>query len=88
VTAIPDVIEPESYQEPEFYEAHESSFADMIERLFYQFEARLPLTTIVAVVRDARQQLRGSPMAALPELTERLAIERLTTLAETAAAAD
>jgi hypothetical protein len=88
VTALPDVIDPDTYQEFESYEAHESSFADMIERLFYQFEARLPLTTIVAVVRDARQQLRGSPMAALPELTERLAIERLTTLAEHAAAGD
>ena len=70
--------------EPEIFEVHESSFADIIERLFRQFEARLSLTTIVSVVRDAREQLRGSPMAALPELTERLAIERLTTLAETA----
>ena len=54
----------------------------MIERLFHQFESRLPLTSIVSVVRDAREQLRGSPMTALPELTERLAIERLTRLAE------
>jgi hypothetical protein len=79
VTAFLDVVEPETF------EAHESSFADMIERLFYQFEARLPLTSIVSVVRDAREQLRGSPMAALPELTERLATARLTALAETAA---
>jgi len=70
--------------EPDTFEVHESSFADMIERLFHQFEARLPLPTIFSVVRDAREQLRGSPMAALPELTERLAIERLSTLAETA----
>jgi hypothetical protein len=76
VTAISDIIDYESY------EAHESSFADMIERLFHQFESRLPLTAIVSVVRDAREQLRGSPMTALPELTERLAIERLTRLAE------
>lgn len=88
MTAMPDVIDPETHYEFESYEAHESSFADMIERLFHQFEAWLPLPTIVAVVRDARQQLRGSPMAALPELTERLAIERLTTLAEHAAAGE
>ncbi len=79
MTAFLDVVEPETT------EAHESSFADMIERLFYQFETRLPLTAIVSVVRDAREQLRGSPMAALPELTERLAMARLTALAETAA---
>jgi hypothetical protein len=77
VTVIPDVAESDTF------EAHESSFADMIERLFQQFEARLPLTAIFTVARDAREQLRGSPLAALPELTERLAIERLTTLAET-----
>lgn len=76
MTAIPEIIDPD------FYEAHESSFADMIERLFQQFESRLSLTVIVSVVRDAREQLRGSPLAALPELTERLAIERLTTLSE------
>lgn len=76
MTAIPDLAQPEPY------EAHESSFADMIERLFQQFESRVPLTDIVTVARNAREQLRGSPLAALPELTERLAIERLTTLAE------
>lgn len=76
MTAIPEIVDPD------FYEAHESSFADMIERLFHQFESRLSLTQIVSVVRDAREQLRGSPLAALPELTERLAIERLTTLSE------
>lgn len=64
----------------EAFESHESSFADITERLFRQFESLVPLTEIVAVVRDAREQLRGSPLGALPELTERLAIERLTTL--------
>lgn len=64
----------------EEFESHESSFADIIERLFQQFESKLTLRDIVAVVRDAREQLRGSPLGALPELTERLAIERLTTL--------
>ena len=73
---IPELIEPSSF------EAHESSFADMVERLFQRFESRIQLTTIVGVVRDAREQLRGSPMAALPELTERLAVARLSALAE------
>jgi hypothetical protein len=62
-------------------EGHDQSFADMIERLFRQFEAELPLTAIVRVVRESRRQLSGSPAGAMPELTERLAIERLTTLA-------
>ncbi len=68
------------------FESHESSFADIIERLFLRFESSLSLKDIVAVVRDAREQLRGSPLGALPELTERLAIERLTTLSAAAAA--
>ncbi|HEX2903056.1 MAG TPA: hypothetical protein VHO01_06315 [Jatrophihabitans sp.] len=59
------------------FESHESSFADITERLFHQFESVLPLREIVNVVRDAREQLRGSPLGALPELTERLAMERL-----------
>jgi hypothetical protein len=59
---------------------HESSFVDIVERLFQQFEQSVPLTTIVGVVRDARHQLSGSPLHAIPELTERLAIERLRTL--------
>lgn len=65
------------------FEGHDKSFADMIERLFRQFEGELPLTAIVRVARESRQQLSGSPAGALPELTERLAIERLTTLAAT-----
>ncbi|MFL6163026.1 MAG: hypothetical protein ACJ74U_12455 [Jatrophihabitantaceae bacterium] len=80
MTAIPEIVESD------FFEAHESSYADMIERLFFQFESRISLTAIVSVVRDAREQLRGSPPPALPELTERLAFLRLTTLAETTAA--
>lgn len=80
MTAIPEIVEPD------YFEAHGSSFADMIERLFFQFESRIQLTAIVSVVRDAREQLRGCPPTALPELTERLAVERLSTLAEAAPA--
>jgi hypothetical protein len=61
-------------------EGHDQSFADMIERLFQQFEGELPLTAILRVARESRRQLSGSPAGAMPELTERLAIERLTTL--------
>lgn len=78
MTLIQDIVEPDTF------EAHETSFADMIERLFLQFEAQVSLVAIVAVARDAREQLRGSPLAALPELTERLAIARLTALTEAA----
>ncbi len=63
-----------------YADLHDRSLADMIERLFGQFEDRLTLPEIVQVVRESREQLRGSPIGALPELTERLAYERLTTL--------
>ncbi len=61
-------------------EAHEGSFADIVERLFRAFEDHLPLGTIVGVVKESREHLRGSPVGALPELTERLARERLSAL--------
>lgn len=61
-------------------ELHDRSYADMLERLFSQFEDQLSLTVIVNVITESREHLRGSPVGALPELTERLAIERLTTL--------
>jgi hypothetical protein len=62
-------------------DGHDRSFADIVERLFREFEDRLSLTAIVEVVRESRQHLRGSPVGALPELTERLAHERLGRLA-------
>lgn len=64
----------------EYPEAHEGSFADIVERLFRQFEDRLPLRDIVGVVKESREHLRGSPIGALPELTERLAFQRLNAL--------
>jgi len=56
------------------------SIADVTERLFLEFEPRLPLTTIVAVVRGCRHELDTAPAPALPELVERLARQRLTDL--------
>lgn len=69
---------PEGHFDASDYEAHESSFADITERMFQKFESVVPLHEIVGIVRDAREQLRGSPLGALPELTERLAMERLS----------
>jgi hypothetical protein len=58
----------------------EPSLADITERLFSRFEARIPLATITDVVRNARSDLAGSPRTALPELVERLAMYRLDNL--------
>jgi hypothetical protein len=57
-----------------------------VERLFREFEDHLTLTTIADVVRDSHRQLQSSPPKALPELTERLARERLTRMLVTDAA--
>jgi hypothetical protein len=58
------------------------SLADVTERLFREFEPRVPLRTIVATVRQCRRDLEatGTPQPALPELVERLARQRLTEL--------
>jgi hypothetical protein len=74
---------PEAYEPPpEAPTNHDGSFADMVERLFRQFETRLSLPDIVTVVRQSKEQLRGAPRGALPELTERLAGERLARMVE------
>jgi len=79
MTTLPDTrILPEE-GEPDY---HDRSFADIVERLFREFEDRLSLTAIVEVVRESRLHLRGSPIGALPELTERLAHERLERLVQ------
>jgi len=58
----------------------QSWFPTIVESLFRDFEARHPLTKILAVAQQCREDLRGSPPAALPELIERLARERLRQL--------
>jgi hypothetical protein len=67
-------------------EYHALSYADLVERLFREFEDQVTLTAIADVVRECRVQLKGSPPQALPELTERLARQRLTRIAAAAAA--
>jgi hypothetical protein len=56
---------------------HESSYADIVERLFREFEAELDLLRIESVISQCRHDLCGTPTAAQPELIERLARERL-----------
>ena len=51
--------------------------ADVIEQLMSEFEDRLELSTISDVVLGCRADLDCSPVAALPELIERLARQRL-----------
>ncbi len=50
---------------------------DVTQRLASEFAGRLSAVTIAAVVRRSRLDLDSSPPAALPELTERLARQRL-----------
>jgi hypothetical protein len=59
---------------------HETSFADMVERMFRDFEDRLSLRLILDTVNGTRRDLHGTPVGALPELTERLARQRLDDL--------
>jgi len=58
----------------------DDSCCDVTERLFAEFERAHPLPVITEVVRQCRQDLHGAPTAALPELLERLARQRLSDL--------
>ncbi len=53
------------------------SYADVVERLFVEFEGRRSLPVIRAMVHECRAELSCSPEAAMPELLERLARQRL-----------
>lgn len=46
-------------------------------RLLAEFGALVAQTTVTRVVRSCRDDLRGAPPGALPELVERLARQRL-----------
>lgn len=54
-----------------------ASVADVVERLMAEFEGRFGLADITRVVLRCRADLDCSPQAALPELVERLAHQRL-----------
>jgi hypothetical protein len=60
---------------------HDDSYADIVERMFREFECVLDIPTILKVVNGCRRDLQGSPAGALAELTERLARHRLGALA-------
>lgn len=53
------------------------SYADVVERLLAEFEGSVPLPVIVDMTHLCREQLRGSPASAMPELLERLVRQRL-----------
>jgi hypothetical protein len=61
--------------------AVERSMADVVERLFREFEDGYALTVIVEVVRECCSQLCCSSPEAMPELVERLARQRLSATA-------
>ena len=46
-------------------------------RLLAEFGALVAQTTVTRIVRSCREDLRGAPPGALPELVERLARQRL-----------
>ena len=50
---------------------------DVSEHLMAEFEDRLDLSIISGIVLQVRHDLAGSPAAALPELVERSARQRL-----------
>ncbi|MGZ4523780.1 MAG: hypothetical protein ACXVGN_08680 [Mycobacteriaceae bacterium] len=52
-------------------------YADTVERLFTEFDGLVSLPVIGATVHECREQLCSSPEAAMPELLERLARQRL-----------
>jgi hypothetical protein len=83
MTALPaDPYPPEEDGEDRVNrEYHALSYADLVERLFREFEDHVTLTAIADVVRESRRQLQGCPPHALPELTERLARQRLSRIA-------
>ena len=57
--------------------AHTVDLEEVASRLRDEFGEQVPIETILAVVRTSRLDLQGSPPAALPELVERLARQRL-----------
>jgi hypothetical protein len=66
---------------------HEASYADIVERMFREFEDRLELKHILDVVNNCRHDVQGTPAGTMPELTERLARHRLAVLAAEASPA-
>ena len=70
-------IMPSSGTGPSAGAAGAGTVADVTQRLMAEFEDQWDLATISEVVSGARQDLESMPKAALPELVERLARQRL-----------
>jgi hypothetical protein len=58
--------------------------AEITDRLMAEFDPQVDLTTLNRVVYGCRDELRGAPVAALPELIERLARQRMLPTSTTA----
>jgi PAS domain S-box-containing protein len=56
--------------------------ADVTLRLFSEFGTRVPLTDVLDTVRECCRELDAIPIAALPELVERLARQRLLEISD------
>ncbi|WP_067686644.1 hypothetical protein [Nocardia jejuensis] len=55
----------------------ECSVESTVDRLYLEFGGKLERTVVAAVVRQCVQDLDSAPAGALPELSERLARQRL-----------
>jgi hypothetical protein len=53
------------------------SYADVVERLFSEFEDRYSLPAIVEIVRECREQIEDASGTFSPHQLERLAKQRL-----------
>jgi PAS domain S-box-containing protein len=56
--------------------------ADVTLRLFAEFGTRVPLTNVLDTVRECCSELDAIPVAAMPELVERLARQRLLEISD------
>jgi hypothetical protein len=63
-------------------QAQAESLADVVEQLFAAFERKLPLSTVVAVVRRTRRELETRSGPPSPPAVEQLARARLHRLAD------
>lgn len=77
VCAVATTHADDDLREPATYGVN---YAIMVERIFRHCEGALPACQISTVVRDCIDDLAGSPRGALPELTERLATQRVADL--------
>ena len=66
--------------EPNEASAYGIAYAEIVERIYHRYGAALSPIQISVIVATCLQDLAGSPRSALPELTERLAAQRVAVL--------